>query len=273
VKSFPKTTGLSSNNADGGGDNELPLCDRVALSVLPAEGHPLSKADQLGFPVPQRRLPWGVMLAKLRSTYSGPGWRVPQLRPERGDPFRVLISTILSQRARDESTVKASMNLFRVFPSASSLSKGSLKEITRLTKSVGLSPRKVRGIRDTARILTSRFNGVVPDKVEDLLTFPMVGRKTANCTLVFGFGIPAIPVDTHLKRVANRLLGTPNLTAEETERVLERVVPRKYWVYLNPLLVQHGQNLCNALHPHCGACPILRYCAFPNASRLTRSPS
>jgi len=216
---------------------------------------------------------WGRTLRLLRQHYSEGKWRVPQLRPVRGDPFRVLISTVLSQRARDEATVRASQRLFERYPDATTLSRASLADIARLTRNVGLSNTKVRAIREVSRQIVERFSGVVPGNIDDLLSLPMVGRKTANCTLVFGFGVPAIPVDRHIHRVSNRLLGTRVDSPDDTERLLTRLVPRRYWAQLNPVLVQHGQNICNALRPRCGVCPVLANCSYGRAHESDRHRS
>lgn len=214
--------------------------------------------------VGQSDLDWGAALRALTRYYRAGKWRVPQLRPERGNPFHVLISTILSQRTRDEATVKASERLFAAFPDAITLSRASLAEIARLTKVVGLPKSKVRGVREASRQIVARFGGTVPKSIEALLSLPMVGRKTANCVLVFGFGIPAVPVDRHIHRVSNRILGFKTRSPEETESLLVGVVPRRYWARLNPVLVQHGQNLCSPTRPQCGLCPIRKYCASAN---------
>jgi endonuclease III len=210
---------------------------------------------------PPRVIPWEVVLDRLRKQYhSGGDWRVPYLRDHAETPFQVLIGTILSQRTRDEATDVASAQLFERFPDVDRLAEASPKEVERLIRPVGFYRTKAKGVRECARALRDRFSGSVPRTLEELLSLPMVGRKTANCTLVFGFGEPAIPVDTHVHRIANRLGAVRTRTPEETEEELMRVVPRDLWIPLNPLLVQHGQNLCRPVGPKCPRCPVAEIC-------------
>ncbi|MDE1822443.1 MAG: endonuclease III, partial [Euryarchaeota archaeon] len=190
------------------------------------------------------------MLTTLRHFYKGAGdWRVPYLREHAETPFQVLIGTILSQRTRDEATGVASERLFRAYPTPEALARAPLKDLVHLVRPVGFYTVKARAIRDCAQEILSRFGGRVPTSMEELLSLPMVGRKTANCTLVFGFGVPAVPVDTHVHRIANRLGAVRTRTPEETEEALMRVVPMDLWIPINPLLVQHGQNICRPGRP------------------------
>lgn len=213
---------------------------------------------------------WGEVLATLRGYYTpGGDWRVPYLREHAETPFQVLIGTILSQRTRDEATEVASARLFRAYPTPEALARAPVPSLVRLIRPVGFYTTKARGIRDCARQVLERFGGRVPSSLEDLLSLPMVGRKTANCTLVFGFGVPAVPVDTHVHRIANRLGAVRTRTPEETEEALMRVVPKDLWIPINPLLVQHGQNVCLPIRPRCGPCPIREHCE----TGLSRSAS
>lgn len=201
------------------------------------------------------------MLDTLRQLYhDGGDWRIPYLRAHAETPFQVLIGTILSQRTRDETTDAASARLFAAYPTASALAAGKVPHIQRLIKPVGFYPTKAKGIRACAQQIVERFGGKVPTSMEELLSLPMVGRKTANCTLVFGFGLPAIPVDTHVHRIANRLGAVRTRTPEETEEALMRVVPMDLWIPINPLIVQHGQNLCQPRSPKCPECPLRSVC-------------
>ncbi|HEY6237815.1 MAG TPA: endonuclease III, partial [Thermoplasmata archaeon] len=131
---------------------------------------------------------------------------------------------------------------------------------------------KARAIRACAREVLDRFGGEVPRDLPTLLTLPGVGPKTANCVLVFGYGLPGMPVDTHVHRIANRLGVVRTRTPEESEARLREVVPERYWIPLNPLLVQHGQNLCRPHRPHCNRCPIADLCATGRALRAGRRP-
>ena len=208
-----------------------------------------------------RPIPWTFVLDELARLYQNGDWRIPYLRAHAEDPFQVLVGTILSQRTRDEATDRAAAQLFARYPSVSALADAPLSEIERLIRPVGFYATKARGIRATARAVRDRYQGVVPRDLDALLTLPMVGRKTANCTLVFGFLEPAIPVDTHVHRIANRLGAVRTGTPEETEAALRATVPRDLWIPLNPLLVQHGQNTCLPRRPHCERCPLVEVCA------------
>ncbi len=206
-------------------------------------------------------IPWEQLLTTLRHFYKDGGdWRVPYLRAHAETPFQVLIGTILSQRTRDEATDVASERLFREFPTPEALAEAPVPKVLRLIRPVGFYATKAKGVRDCAREIRDRFGGKVPASMEELLSLPMVGRKTANCTLVFGYGIPAVPVDTHVHRIANRLGAVRTRTPEETEEALMRVIPMDLWVPVNPLLVQHGQNVCRPIGPQCSRCPIVELC-------------
>ncbi|MCI4329990.1 MAG: endonuclease III [Thermoplasmata archaeon] len=217
-------------------------------------------------------LDWEVLLDRLGEFYHAGDWRVPYLRDHAEDPFQVLIGTILSQRTRDENTDRASARLFAKYPDARSLAKASAKQIEPLIRETGFYHTKAKGIHNCAREILDRFGGVVPQTLEELLTLPSVGPKTANCVLVFGYGIPGMPVDTHVHRISNRLGVVRTRTPEETEAALRAVVPERYWIPVNPVLVQHGQNLCGPYRPRCEACPIATLCATGRALAEGRNP-
>ena len=217
-------------------------------------------------------LDWETVMDRLSDLYHTGDWRTPYLRDHAEDPFQVMIGTILSQRTRDEATDVASARLFRRFPDAVRLARARPAQIEPLIRETGFYHTKARLVRDCAAELLSRFGGVVPRTFDELTTLPGVGPKTANCVLVFGYGIPAIPVDTHVHRISNRLGVVRTRTPEETEARLREVVPREYWIPLNPLLVQHGQNLCRPIGPRCGICPIADLCATGVALAAGRAP-
>ena len=180
----------------------------------------------------------------------------------RRDPFKVLIATILSHRTRDEATKVAADNLFRVYSSAEKLAEADPKQIEQLIKPVGFYRVKARRIIEVSKIICERFGGVVPDDLEALMSLPSVGRKTANCVLVYGFGKPALPVDTHVHRISNRLGLVSTKTPEETEEALKRVIDEEYWVKINDLLVKFGQQICKPVKPRCGVCTLKPFCRF-----------
>ncbi len=219
-----------------------------------------------------RPLDWDVLLDRLSAFYHRGDWRVPYLRDHAENPFQVLVGTILSQRTRDENTDRASARLFAKYPGPKELAAASTASLERLIHSAGYYRTKARHIRATAQAILVRFGGQVPADRELLLTLPGVGPKTANCVLVFGYGMPAVPVDTHVHRIANRLGVVKTRTPEQTELALVRAVPSKYWIPLNPLLVQHGQNLCRPNRPLCDRCLIREYCATGMALQEGRAP-
>jgi len=215
---------------------------------------------------------WETLLDRLSAFYRTGDWRRPYLRDHAEDPFQVLVGTILSQRTRDEATDVASARLFARFPDATRLARADPRELERLIRPVGFYRTKARTIRACAREVLARHAGTVPGSFEELVALPGVGPKTANCVLVFGYGIPAIPVDTHVHRIANRLGVVQSRTPEETEARLRAGVDPRFWVPMNPLLVQHGQNLCRPLRPRCEACPVADLCATGIALKEGRRP-
>jgi endonuclease III len=215
---------------------------------------------------------WERFLDRLTDFYHTGDWRVPYLRDHAEDPFQVLIGTILSQRTRDENTDRASARLFAKYPDARSLANATAKQIEPLIRETGFYHTKARGIRACSREILDRFGGVVPQTLEELTTLPSVGPKTANCVLVFGYGVPGMPVDTHVHRISNRLGVVRTKTPEETEAALRATVPEQFWIPVNPLLVQHGQNLCRPIGPKCPECPVATICATGIALAAGRAP-
>ena len=180
----------------------------------------------------------------------------------RQKPFKVLISVILSQRTRDENTLIASKKLFSRFDTAKKLANADISEVKKLIKQSGFYNVKAKRIKEVSKILLEKYNGKVPHELNKLLKLPGVGRKTANCTLVYGFNIPAIPADTHVHRISNRLGIVKTKTPEQTEHELMRKLPRKYWININELFVKHGQTICSPIKPKCDKCPITKICDF-----------
>ncbi|GEM_PF-231056 len=215
---------------------------------------------------------WERLLDRLSALYGTGDWRRPYLRDHAEDPFQVLIGTILSQRTRDANTDVASARLFARFPDAPSLARARRSEVESLIRVTGFYHVKARVLGKVANEVLERFGGTVPRTFEELTSLPGVGPKTANCVLVFGYGIPAIPVDTHVHRIANRLGVVRTRTPEETEAKLRERVDPRFWTPVNPLLVQHGQNLCRPNRPRCSECPIADQCATGLALSDGRNP-
>ncbi len=178
------------------------------------------------------------------------------------DPFRILISTILSHRTRDVNTSKASKNLFSVINSPQDLNELDLELLVDLIKPVAFYNVKARRLKQVSVELITEFNGVVPDNIDDLLSLTSVGRKTANCVLVYGFGLPAIPVDTHVHRISNRLNLVSTTDPDDTEFELNNVIPKKYWLNVNELFVKFGQTVCAPIKPNCNVCSLTNNCSF-----------
>jgi len=181
---------------------------------------------------------------------------------EGGDPFRILIGTILSHRTKDENTTRATENLFSKFKTPAELAKADPRTVRRLIRPSGFYNMKTKNIITASKQLVEQFGGVVPDSEEDLLKLRAVGRKTANCVLVYAFNKPAIPVDTHVHRISNRLGLVKTKKPEDTEAALVRTVPRRYWLELNDLFVRFGQTTCKPIGPRCSSCTLTGTCEY-----------
>ena len=181
---------------------------------------------------------------------------------EGGDPFRILIGTILSHRTRDENTTKATENLFSKYNSPSELAGANPRTVRRLIRPSGFYNMKTKNIIKASKQLVENFGGVVPDNMDDLLTLHSVGRKTANCVLVYAFNKPAIPVDTHVHRISNRLGLVDTKKPEETELQLIHDVPKRYWLEVNDLFVRFGQTTCKPIGPKCSECTLSGTCKY-----------
>jgi len=180
----------------------------------------------------------------------------------REKPFNVLISVMLSQRTRDENTLIASKKLFSRFDTAKKLANADISEVKKLIKQSGFYNVKARRIKEVSRILLNKYNCKVPHELDKLLELPGVGRKTANCVLVYAFRKPAMPVDTHVHRISNRVGFVKTKTPEQTEQELVKTIPRKYWIKINELFVKHGQTICNPIKPKCSKCSIKKLCNY-----------
>lgn len=181
---------------------------------------------------------------------------------ESGDPFKILIGTILSSRTRDENTTKVVKTLFKRFRNAKELAEGNIEEVKQIIHSIGFYNVKAKRIIEVSQLIVKRFDGKVPNSIEKLLELPGVGRKTANCVLVYGFNIPAIPVDIHVHRISNRIGLVNTKTPEKTEIELSNIIDRRYWLKLNSTFVMYGQNVCLPVTPNCKLCKLKKICKF-----------
>ena len=186
-----------------------------------------------------------------------------ELQMEEGnDPFKILIGTILSARSRDENTSKIVHKLFQKYKNADELATADLDDIKSIIHSIGFYNVKALRIKKVSKIIVEKFNGIVPSNMEDLLGLPGVGRKTANCVLVYAFNKPAIPVDIHVHRISNRIGIVKTQNPKKTEEELVKIIDRKFWLVLNNTFVRYGQNICLPLRPKCEVCSIKDICNY-----------
>ena len=183
-------------------------------------------------------------------------------RVQTARPFRILIATILSARTKDENTTKAADKLFKVYGTPKKLANAKVKDVEKMIKSVGFYHVKSKRIINAAKIILTKYNGKVPANMDKLVDIPGVGRKTANCVLVYAFEEPAIPVDTHVHRISNRLGLVETKTPEETEMALRKKIQKKYWLPINNTFVMYGQNICKPISPMCDVCQIKNSCKY-----------
>lgn len=197
------------------------------------------------------------------------GFNLPWVTVEskKNDPYRVLISCILSLRTKDKTTAEASNRLFRSADTPRKMIKLSAGCVRKLIYPVGFYRNKARVILGISRKILDVYSGRVPDKLEELLEFKGVGRKTANLVLGLGYHIPAICVDTHVHRISNRLGWVRTKDPRETEEALQKIIPVSQWIRLNTLLVAFGQNVCVPVSPFCGRCYASRHCRKIGVSR------
>jgi endonuclease-3 len=172
----------------------------------------------------------------------------------------VLIACILSLRTQDRTTDAATDRLFALASTPTAMLAVPVRRIERAIYPVGFYRTKARTIHRICRELLGRFDGRVPDRIDDLLTLPGVGRKTANLVVTMGYNKPGICVDTHVHRISNRLGYVRTRTPDETETALRATLPRRYWIGYNDLLVGFGQNLCTPISPRCSTCPVHPLC-------------
>ncbi len=202
------------------------------------------------------------IIRKLTST--GRTWNptaVSAVAQESRDPFRILISCLISLRTKDEVTAEASARLFRLARTPRAMQDLSAAQIAQAIYPAGFYRTKARTIIEICRTLLEKHNGLVPDELDTLLTLKGVGRKTANLVLTIGYGKPGICVDTHVHRISNRLGIVATKTPEQTELALRQCLPSRYWIPYNHLLVTFGQNVCKPISPVCSTCPVQALCA------------
>ena len=186
---------------------------------------------------------------------------------EKPDAFKILISCLLSLRARDESTERVSAKLFAVVDSPEGILKIPTKKLEELIFSSGHYKKKTCVLKHVSNELIKRFNRKVPSSKEDLLSIKGIGPKTANIVLAFAFGELVLPIDTHCHRIPNRLGWVKTSRPEDTEKVLEKILPKKYWREFNGIFVLFGKTICQPVSPWCSKCPVVEYCPKINVKK------
>ena len=189
-------------------------------------------------------------------------WQTPAVTvvSRDGDPFKVLVSCILSLRTQDRTTAAASERLFALADGPGDMVRLPIDVIEQAIYPVGFYRIKAVQIREISRILLAEYGGKVPDDLDELLKLKGVGRKTANLVVTIGFGKAGICVDTHVHRICNRWGYVRTTTPGETEEALRAKLPTEYWLVINDLLVTFGQNLCHPISPRCSICPLQHLC-------------
>ncbi len=183
-----------------------------------------------------------------------------ELARKKQDPFKILISTILSARTKDANTRIATERLFAKYDTPKKIAEADIEEIEQLVKSSGFYKVKAARIKEVSKILIDKYNSSVPENYEELMSLPGVGSKTANCVLVYAFKVPAIPVDTHVHRISNRLGWVETKNPLQTEKVLRDTIPKEFWLKLNRLFVRFGQQICIPIRPKCEICSLNEVC-------------
>lgn len=198
-----------------------------------------------------------AILAILENTYRG---SASALRFD--SVFQLLVAVILSAQTNDNQVNKITAELFRRYPDAAAFAELTPEQLEPLISSCGLYKNKAKNIIATSRLLMERYGGEVPRNKEELTALPGVGGKTANVILAVGFGIPALAVDTHVFRVANRLGLAQTKTPEQTEAALCAIIPQEKWADAHHWLIWHGRKICSARNPSCERCPLAALCAY-----------
>ncbi len=196
---------------------------------------------------------------KIEQTLKGEA-HLDELASKKQDPFKILISTILSARTRDTNTREATEILFSKYSTPQEIANADVEELERLIYKSGFYKVKAARIKEVAKLLLEKYESQVPNTFKDLLNLPGVGAKTANCVLVYAFKIPAIPVDTHVHRISNRIGWVKTKNPNDTEKKLRALIPKDQWIRVNRLFVRFGQELCLPNNPKCDICPLINFC-------------
>lgn len=196
-----------------------------------------------------------IMIGILSKTYPNPTTEL-----EHDTPFQLLIATILSAQCTDKRVNIITKKLFANCPTVTDMAQLSISELEEYIKTAGLWKAKAKNIKMTCELLLTEFNGEIPKTREELMSLPGVGRKTANVVLSNAFRIPALAVDTHVHRVANRLGMVKSKNVDQTEKQLMEIIPKALWNDAHHWLILHGRRICKARNPLCQSCPLAEIC-------------
>jgi endonuclease III len=212
-----------------------------------------------------KRPQYAVVIRALKPLYPGPA---ASAKP---DPWQTVLFTALTARSRDDQVEPLFQALMRKYPTPARLAAAKQKDVERIIRSIGFYRNKSKNAIALAKAVVARHAGKVPRTMEELVALPGVGRKTASCTLVYAFRIPAIAVDTHVHRIVNRLGWTRTSAPEKTERALLATLPKGLWLDINHVMVPFGRDVCKPIIPQCWRCPVARQCAYPTKTAAPRS--
>src|ERR1700728_3292875 len=176
------------------------------------------------------------------------------------DAFQLLVSTVLSAQTTDKRVNMTTPTLFAKYPTPEDLAAANPEDVAEILKPTGFFNAKTKAVMGLSAALTERFGGTVPNTLEELVTLPGVGRKTANVVLGNAFGIPGITVDTHFGRLSRRFGWTTETDPEKVEQDVGALIEKREWVMLSHRLIWHGRRICHARRPACGACPVADLC-------------
>ncbi len=211
---------------------------------------------------PDKKFDLDIFVKQLSKHYKS--WKAPVITfiaNKGATPFQILVSTLLSLRTKDEVTSKAASTLFKVAGTPEEILNIEEEQLQELIYPVGFYPTKAKRLKEISKIILDKYDGKVPDEIDELLKLPGVGRKTANLVIIEGYKKDGVCVDTHVHRISNRIGFVKTKNPEKTEFALRKKLPKKYWNEYNKLLVAFGQMICRPISPICSRCPVGEMCA------------
>ncbi len=201
----------------------------------------------------------GILVSEMKKAYPA-----PECALNFGNVFQLLIAVVLSAQTTDKQVNVVTPDLFRDYPDAASLAAEKPEVIEEYIRRIGMYKTKAGNIVAAAKIISEEWNGEIPESFDELIKLPGVGRKTANVVLAVGYGVPAIPVDTHVFRVSNRIGIVNEKDVLKTEYGLMNKLPRETWIDMHHALIWHGRLVCKARKPECESCPLTGICVHYN---------